>query len=66
MMRWHCKGDTTFLEAFRQTGRILNISATPGHKHSPSMLLNYVTTPHVVIWTAILASTYVDHNTVLL
>ena len=51
-----CKGDTTFEEAFLLTGRICNITTTSSHKHSAPLVLNYITSPHVVIWSAILAS----------
>ena len=50
------KGNTTFLEAYRLTGRILNISVASEEKFSPPLLLNYKTTPNVVIWSAVLAS----------
>jgi len=49
-------GDTTFEEAFRRTGRILNIPMTSAHKHAQSVVLNYRTAPKVVIWSAVLAS----------
>ncbi len=49
-------GDITFQEAFYRTGRILNItvSSKPGLQ-LPS-LLNYMTAPNVVIWSAVVAS----------
>jgi predicted acylesterase/phospholipase RssA len=50
------KGDTTFLESYRQYGRIINISVTGASKYSPTMLLNYRSAPDVVIWSAVLAS----------
>jgi len=50
------KGDTTFLEAYKMTGRIINISVTGTSKYSPTMLLNYRSAPDVVIWSAVLAS----------
>jgi hypothetical protein len=62
----------TFREAYIRTGRILNISVIPADRHScvyrhlhkqtiltlvrPSKLLNYMTAPDTVIWTALLAS----------
>lgn len=50
-------GDTTFAEAYQRTGRILNITTTPSSRSgAPSPLLNYLTAPNVVIWSAILAS----------
>lgn len=50
------KGDTTFLEAYRQYGRIINIAVTKTNKYSPPVILNYRSTPDVVIWSAVLAS----------
>lgn len=46
-------GDLTFLEAFDRTGRIINItvSGLPGNTRYP-MLLNYLTSPHVLVWSA--------------
>lgn len=55
-------GDITFLEAYNKTGRILNISVTPQFVASINasvelpQLLNYLTTPDVVIWSAAVAS----------
>ncbi|KIJ20048.1 hypothetical protein PAXINDRAFT_174571 [Paxillus involutus ATCC 200175] len=49
-------GSTTFQEAYLRTGRILNISVIPADRHSPTKLLNYVTAPDTVIWSALLAS----------
>lgn len=50
-------GEWTFLEAFDRTGRICNItvSGMPGNTRYP-MLLNYLTSPHVLVWSASLAS----------
>lgn len=50
-------GDYTFLEAFDRTGHVLNISVSglPGSSRLP-MLLNYLTSPHVLIWSASLVS----------
>lgn len=50
-------GEYTFLEAFDRTGRICNItlSGAPGNTRYP-MLLNYLTAPHVLMWSAVLAS----------
>ncbi|KAJ1938068.1 hypothetical protein FBU59_004560, partial [Linderina macrospora] len=51
------RGDTTFREAFERTGKILNISCTPqGRKYAAPKLMNHVSTPDVIIWTAVLAS----------
>ncbi|MCJ1231717.1 hypothetical protein MMC12_008396 [Toensbergia leucococca] len=49
-------GNLTFEEAYSKTGRVLNITvATSGGGGIPSVL-NYVTTPNVLIWSAALAS----------
>ncbi|KAJ2662920.1 hypothetical protein IWW48_001628 [Coemansia sp. RSA 1200] len=51
------RGNLTFLEAFQRTGKLLNISCTPiGHKYSPPKLMNYISAPNVIIWSAVLAS----------
>lgn len=49
-------GNTTFLEAYKRTGRILNISVIPYDTHSPTKLLNYLTAPNCVIYSAVIAS----------
>ncbi|KAJ9084564.1 hypothetical protein DSO57_1023230 [Entomophthora muscae] len=54
--QWVTKGHTTFLEAYRMTGKILNITAVPYNSYGPTKLFNYLSTPNVVIWSAVLAS----------
>ena len=49
-------GNFTFQEAFDRTGRILNIIVTPLNKGDPPRLLNYLTAPHVMVWSAAVAS----------
>lgn len=49
-------GEFTFQEAFDRTGRILNIVVTPVNSSDPPRLLNYLTAPHVMIWSAVVAS----------
>ena len=49
-------GSMTFMEAYKRTGKVLNISVIPADRHSPVKLLNYVTAPDCVIWSALLAS----------
>lgn len=50
-------GDLTFEEAYKRTGRILNITVCPIRSSSgPPLLLNYLTAPHVLIWSAASAS----------
>ena len=44
-LRKHTKGDMTFLEAYKLTGKIFNVTAI-SNKHEP-ILLNYKTVPHV-------------------
>lgn len=55
-MNWITTGDMTFKEAYELTGRILNITVIPTEKHSPPILLNFRTTPNVVVASAVLAS----------
>ncbi|KAJ9068455.1 hypothetical protein DSO57_1028453 [Entomophthora muscae] len=57
--QWITKGHTTFLEAYRMTGKILNITAVPYNSYGPAKFLNYLTTPNVVIWSAVMASSSV-------
>ena len=49
-------GDYTFLEAYNKTRRILNITVSSSTTFDMPRLLNYLTAPHVVIWSAVLAS----------
>jgi predicted acylesterase/phospholipase RssA len=49
---WTCN-DLTFLEAYKKTGRILNISTTA---NNGSVNLNYITSPNVLIRSAVLCS----------
>ncbi len=49
-------GRFTFQEAFDRTGRILNITVTPQNPSDPPRLLNYLTAPHVMVWSAAVAS----------
>lgn len=53
---WFCRGSLTFREAFERTGRILNVSCVPSDPHSPALLLNHLTSPECVVWSAVLAS----------
>lgn len=48
-------GDITFEKAYLKTNRVLNVVIHPDDRSVPS-LLNYVTAPNVIIWTAIYAS----------
>jgi TAG lipase/lysophosphatidylethanolamine acyltransferase len=50
-------GDVTFEEAHIKTGRILNITVALPDEIGVPQLLNYVTAPNVLIWSAVVAST---------
>ena len=49
-------GEITFLEAFDKTGRVLNITVTRSDGRAPPLLCNYLTTPHLLVHSASLAS----------
>eukprot|EP00170_Pyropia_yezoensis_P008290 contig_34610_g8317 len=49
-------GDTTFAEAYGRTKRILNVTVTPVRSGDPPLLLNYLTAPNVLVWSAASAS----------
>jgi predicted acylesterase/phospholipase RssA len=48
--------EITFLEAYQQTNRILNITVSPADPHQFPRLLNYLTAPNVLVRRAALAS----------
>lgn len=50
------RGSLTFQEAFKRTGRKLNISTVPSDPHSPVILCNNITSPNCIIWSSLLAS----------
>ncbi|KAG0470184.1 hypothetical protein HPP92_016884 [Vanilla planifolia] len=52
----HLTCNLTFQEAYDMTGRILGITVCSPRKHEPPRCLNYLTSPHVVIWSAVTAS----------
>lgn len=52
-------GDITFQEAYDKTGWILNITVTGYKEHNNHRLLNYLTAPNVLIWSASCASSCV-------
>jgi TAG lipase/steryl ester hydrolase/phospholipase A2/LPA acyltransferase len=52
----HNIGQWTFQEAFDRTGRIINITVAPLNHYDPPRLLNYLTAPHVCVWSAAAAS----------
>mmetsp|Transcript_4062 Transcript_4062/g.7120 ORF Transcript_4062/g.7120 Transcript_4062/m.7120 type:complete len:690 (-) Transcript_4062:642-2711(-) len=49
-------GDLTFQEAFARSGRTLSVTVTSTLKYGAPVLLNHITAPNVVIWSACLAS----------
>ncbi|KAF2840476.1 patatin-domain-containing protein [Patellaria atrata CBS 101060] len=49
-------GDMTFQEAYNRTRRILNICVSSASIYELPRLLNYVTAPNVIIWSAVAAS----------
>ena len=55
-------GDTTFDEAYQKTGRILNIVIAMSDTKGTPQLLNYITAPHVIIWSAVVASIATSHE----
>ncbi|KAL2326022.1 hypothetical protein Fmac_025080 [Flemingia macrophylla] len=56
MLLRHLTSNLTFQEAYDMTGRILGITVCSPRKHEPPRCLNYLTSPHVVIWSAVTAS----------
>jgi len=52
----HLLGDVTFVEAYTHTSRVLNLSVSAAGGHEPPRLLNYLTAPHVVVWSAVACS----------
>ncbi|ODV94765.1 hypothetical protein PACTADRAFT_44295, partial [Pachysolen tannophilus NRRL Y-2460] len=49
-------GDLTFRESYNRTGRILNVTVSSVSIHEQPTLLNYLTAPNVLIWSAVCAS----------
>ncbi|KAF2153278.1 putative esterase of the alpha-beta hydrolase superfamily, partial [Myriangium duriaei CBS 260.36] len=49
-------GDLTFAEAYNRTRRILNICVSAANHFEMPRLLNYLTAPDVMIWSAVAAS----------
>ncbi|KAI1973896.1 Lipase 5 [Ophidiomyces ophidiicola] len=45
-------GNITFLEAYNRTRRILNITVSHSEFHELPRLLNYITSPNVMVWSA--------------
>lgn len=49
-------GDVTFQEAYARSGRILNVSVSAADTTEPPRLLNYLTAPNVIVWSAVACS----------
>lgn len=49
-------GDLTFQEAYNRTRRICNICVSSATTYELPRLLNYITAPNVIIWSAVAAS----------
>ena len=49
-------GNLTFLEIYEQNHWNFNVNITYANKTHDNFLLNYVTTPDVVVWSAVIAS----------
>lgn len=49
-------GDLTFRQAYNRTGKILNITVSPASLFEQPRLLNNLTAPNVLIWSAVCAS----------
>lgn len=49
--------DLTFEEAYKKTGRSINISVSPAEPRQTSRLLNHIASPNVTVRSAVLAST---------
>lgn len=49
-------GNLTFQEAYNRTRKILNVTVSPASTFESARLLNYLTAPNVLIWSAVCAS----------
>ncbi|KAF9273661.1 hypothetical protein BGZ68_001325 [Mortierella alpina] len=52
----HNIGDVTFQEAYNRTRRILNVTVSTSASFEMPRLLNYLTAPNVLIWSAVATS----------
>jgi TAG lipase/steryl ester hydrolase/phospholipase A2/LPA acyltransferase len=52
-------GEYTFLESYQRTGRSINITVSPTHRHEEARLLSGYTSPYLLMWSAALASSAV-------
>ncbi|MES3040865.1 MAG: DUF3336 domain-containing protein [Pseudomonadota bacterium] len=49
-------GEMSFQEAFEKTGRHINVSISPTGANQKSRLMNELTSPYLLVWSAVLAS----------
>lgn len=49
-------GNMTFQEAYNRTRKILNVTVSPASIYESARILNYLTAPNVLIWSAVCAS----------
>jgi len=49
-------GDLTFQEAYAKSGRVLNIAVVAADTKEPCRVLNYLTAPNVLVYSAVLCS----------
>jgi len=49
-------GDLTFIEAYKKFGWNLNVSVSLLNEKNGSQILNYLTSPTVLIWSGVSAS----------
>lgn len=49
-------GELSFQEAFEKTGRHINVSISPTGANQKSRLMNELTSPYLLVWSAVLAS----------
>jgi predicted acylesterase/phospholipase RssA len=59
-------GDVTFQEAYNRTRRILNITVSTSANFEMPRLLNYLTAPNVLIWSAVYVTRKLDILVMLL
>lgn len=49
-------GEYSFEEAYARTGRHVNVTVSPVHHHQKARLMNELTSPYLLLWSAVLAS----------
>jgi len=49
-------GDLTFLDAYENSGRVLNVVVCAADTNEPPRVLNYLSAPQVLVWSAVAAS----------